>query len=118
MYAERSPVTDIMPKDFPEGWGTIWATGSRQQGSGPAEQLFHMRALHVRLIREDDGRITMASPELDIAAFGNSELEAWESFLSALQDLRDFYFENKETLSPALLGKLHIFESIYVFQME
>ena len=118
MYAERNPVADLMPKHFPEGWGTVRATESRQEGSGPAAQFFHMDALRVNLIREHDGRITVASPELDIAAFGNTELEAWENFLSALQDLRAFYFENKDTLSPVLLGKLHIFESIYVLQME
>jgi hypothetical protein len=118
MYSERSPVTDIMPKHFPEGWGTIRAAESRQEGSGPAAELFHMETLRVKLIREDDGRITVASTELDIAAFGSTELEAWENFLSALEELRDFYFENRETLSPQLLRKLHIFESIYLLQME
>lgn len=118
MYAERNPVADLMPKDFPEGWGAVRAAESRQEGSGSADQLFHMDALRVNLIREDDGRITVASPELDIAAFGSTELEAWENFLSALEELRDFYFENKETLSPELLRKLDIFESIYHLQME
>ncbi len=118
MYAQRSPVADLPPEEFPEGWGTVRAAQSRQEGSGPAAQLFHMECLRVKLIREDDGRITMASPDLDIGAFGNSELDAWENFLSALQNLTAFYFENKKKLSPVLLRKCRIFESIYLLQME
>jgi hypothetical protein len=102
MYADPCPVQDLELGDHQGDWGRVR----------------HLEPLRVRMHREADGRITVASPELDIAAFGNSELEAWENFLSALQDLRAFYFKNKDTLSAVLRGKLHIFESIYVLQME
>ncbi len=74
--------------------------------------------LRVKLIKEDDGRITMSSPQLDIASFGKTELEAWEAFLSALEDVRRFYFENRSTLSPRLREKLRILETPYVLEME
>ena len=118
MYARVGPVEDVKPKDFPEGWGTPRGTDPGQEGAGPAHELFRLDTVEVKLIREEDGRITVSSPQLDLAAFGSSELEAWENFLSALERLREFYFENKATLSQELRRKLQIFECLYVIRME
>lgn len=74
--------------------------------------------LRVKVIREDDGKITMSSPQLDIASFGDTESEAREAFLEALADISDFYLGNKDTLSPRLRKKLRILESPYVLEME
>lgn len=117
MYTEIMPVEDVRPKHYPEEWGITRGMDSRQEGAGGADQLLHFETLRVELINEEDGRITISSPQLDIASFGNTELEAWEAFLDALADLTDFYFENRKTLSPQLRKKLQILESLYVLQM-
>jgi len=67
--------------------------------------------LRVKLTREDDGRITVSSPQLDIASFGKTKSEAWEAFLAALDDLKRFYLQHKSTLPRPLLEKLRLLES-------
>jgi hypothetical protein len=118
VYTEIMPVEDVRPKHYPEEWGVTRGMDSRQEGAGAADQLLHFETLRVELINEEGGRITVSSPQLDIASFGNTELEAWEAFVDALADLTDFYFENRKTLSPPLRKKLQILESLYVVQME
>jgi hypothetical protein len=75
--------------------------------------------LRVKVITEDDGRVTIYSAQLDIASFGRTKSEARERFLAALDDLRRFYLENKSTLSRPLLEKLQILESpLDIVEME
>jgi len=118
MYSEPRPVVDVKHEDYPEGWGAPRGIDARQEGASPAYRLFHFETLRIKLTREEDGRVTVSSPQLDIATFGGTELEAWECFLVALEDIRHFYFQNRTTLSPHLRQKLQIFEFPYVIQME
>jgi hypothetical protein len=86
------------------------------RGQGLAVQV---QRLEVGVTREDDGRITVSCPRLDIASFGKTKSEASGKFLSALDDLRSFFRENKSTLSRPLLDKLQILESpLDIVEME
>jgi len=70
--------------------------------------------LTLKFIRESDGRITVLCPEIELAAFGKDEDDAWQNFLSMFKDTIDFYFEEKHRLSEELKKRYSVFENEYI----
>ena len=66
--------------------------------------------LRVKVIKEPDGKYTFYAPELEISSCGNSELEGWNNFISALEEAREFLNAHKEEMSEELRRKFEILE--------
>jgi len=72
--------------------------------------------LHVKVIKEPDGRFTFYSPDLDISSCGNSELEGWNNFIAALEEAKEFLNVHREEMSEELRRKFEILEYPIMFE--
>lgn len=67
-------------------------------------------------VNEDDGRITIRSPQTGVGSFGDDLLEACSAFFEALELFRDTLAENEETLGKEQLESLNFLRSVRDFQ--
>lgn len=115
MSAVWASKTESDLKDLRKG-GRPW--GSTKDRPKPAKPYSTERLQELTLYFkiDSDGLTTITCPEIELAICGETEGQAWQAFIEAYNDLKDFLEEHEDSLSCELDGQLSILRSRPLFR--
>lgn len=108
-------VVDLKPKHF-DDWGKP-SSPDFTHANVEVSSTYWVREVILRVIPEDRG-VTVCCPEIDLSMCGDDEISAWQNFMDAYADLKNFLLDHESELTNELKHKLEFFKKPISFRVE